>query len=173
MSRQVCKSLRWFSSSSSYLVAASGRGISSNLPVTFAIESALKERFDTCLSSCCSESIEPTRRAIESGLGKIPTTFVRRLISLLSRSRHRPAENRHPRPSLPCAANSSVPSWDRRPSLRFSLRVLRGITNNENHAAADLVNGQPKTDLHTRRDSNQRRGSQDAVNTRGCNIVFR
>lgn len=42
MSRQVCKSLKWFSSSSSYLAAASGRGISSNLPVTFASDSALK-----------------------------------------------------------------------------------------------------------------------------------
>jgi hypothetical protein len=42
MSRQVYKSLKWFSSSSSYLAAASGRGISSNLPVTFASDSALK-----------------------------------------------------------------------------------------------------------------------------------
>jgi putative endonuclease len=41
MSRQVCKSWKWFSSSP-YLAAASGRGISSNLPVTFASDSALK-----------------------------------------------------------------------------------------------------------------------------------
>jgi hypothetical protein len=41
MSRQVCKSSKWFSSST-YLAAASGRGISSNLPVTFASDSALK-----------------------------------------------------------------------------------------------------------------------------------
>jgi hypothetical protein len=42
MSRQVCKSSKRFSSSSIYLAAARGRGISSNLPVTFASDSALK-----------------------------------------------------------------------------------------------------------------------------------
>ena len=41
ISRQVCKSWKWFPSST-YLAAASGRGISSNLPVTFASDSALK-----------------------------------------------------------------------------------------------------------------------------------
>ena len=81
MSRQLRKSLWWFSSSSTYLAAASGRGIEPNLPVIIASDCALKQRLDTCHSSCFSESTEPTRRMIESGLGKILTEFVRRLIS--------------------------------------------------------------------------------------------
>ncbi len=39
-----------------------------------------------CHSSFCSMRSVPTRRMIDASLGKIPTTFDRRLISFISRS---------------------------------------------------------------------------------------
>src|SRR6266508_6628884 len=50
---------------------------------TFAIDPTLKyRRSETCHSSSCSASSVPTIRINESRVGKIPTTRVRRLISL-------------------------------------------------------------------------------------------
>src|SRR5579859_6648509 len=51
-----------------------------------ASDSALKYRRATCHSSCCSASTAPTRRTTAAGLGKMPTTSVRRLTSLFNRS---------------------------------------------------------------------------------------
>src|SRR6266498_748659 len=54
---------------------------------TFAMEPTLKyRRSETCHSSSCSARSVPTIRISESRVGKIPTTRVRRLISLCSRA---------------------------------------------------------------------------------------
>jgi hypothetical protein len=50
------------------------------------VASEKKRRRSSCHSSGCSSSWLTTRRVIAASLGKMPTTFVRRLISLLSRS---------------------------------------------------------------------------------------
>jgi len=47
-----------------------------------AIESALKEHLPTAHSSLCSMRRAPTSRTTAGRLGKMPTTFERRLISL-------------------------------------------------------------------------------------------
>ena len=44
-------------------------------------------RLDTAHSSFCSVMMAPTRRMMAASLGNMPTTLVRRLISLLTRSR--------------------------------------------------------------------------------------
>jgi len=50
------------------------------------IDSALKSRRSaTAHSSSCSRRIAPTSRMTAAGFGKMPTTFERRVISLLSR----------------------------------------------------------------------------------------
>ena len=47
----------------------------------------VRYRRPTAHSSCCSARTAPTRRRTAGRLGKMPTTSVRRLISLLRRSR--------------------------------------------------------------------------------------
>jgi len=51
-----------------------------------ARDSGLMYRRTTAHSSCCSESTMPTSRITEGRSGKIPTTSVRRRISLFNRS---------------------------------------------------------------------------------------
>ena len=47
----------------------------------------VRYRRPTAHSSCCSARTAPTRQRTAGRLGKMPTTSVRRLISLLRRSR--------------------------------------------------------------------------------------
>ena len=60
--------------------------VSSGSGILAMVASEKKRRRSSCHSSCCSSSWLPTRRMIAASLGKMPTTLVRRLISLLSRS---------------------------------------------------------------------------------------
>ncbi len=56
-----------------------------------------RKRMRTCChSSCCSNSWPPTNRTIEASHGKMPSTLVRRLTSLLSRSSGFVAPDRAP-----------------------------------------------------------------------------
>ena len=58
----------------------------SSVRSSFASDPALKYRLPTCHSSCCSESTAPTSRITAASFGKIPTTLVLLLTSLLSLS---------------------------------------------------------------------------------------
>ena len=60
--------------------ASSGSGILA------MVASEKKGRRSSCHSSCWSGSWLPTNRTIAASLGKMPTTLVRRLISLFNRS---------------------------------------------------------------------------------------
>ena len=59
---------------------------SSGSGILAMVASEKKRRRSSCHSSCCSSSWLPTNRTIAASLGKMPTTLVRRLISLFRRS---------------------------------------------------------------------------------------
>src|SRR5205814_2612509 len=61
------------------LAAGSAVGSVGTSCFSLASDSALKERRQTCHSSCCSARTAPTNRTTARSFGKIPTTSVRRL----------------------------------------------------------------------------------------------
>ena len=68
-------------------VAAIAVGVTSSGSSKRATVSSVMYLLETAHSSFCSRRMAPTRRTMASSLGKIPTTLVLRLISLLTRSK--------------------------------------------------------------------------------------
>lgn len=67
-------------------VAAEGNLNRSSSPLAGCVSSVMYLARCTAHSSFCSAGIAPTSRVMAASLGKMPTTLVQRLISLLSRS---------------------------------------------------------------------------------------
>ena len=66
--------------------AATAGSLTVRSPLTGAMDSSVMYLLETAHSSFCSSRIAPTRRVMASSLGKMPTTLVRRLTSICSRS---------------------------------------------------------------------------------------